>query len=36
MEAKNIAKSYEDQDHLPKPETFITSKDHKDSFSNKP
>ena len=36
MEAKNIAKSYEDQDHLPKPETFITSKDRKDSFSNKP
>ena len=35
MEAKNIAKSYEDQDHLPKPERFITSKDHKDSFSNK-
>ena len=39
MEAKNIAKSYklaERIDHLPKPETFITLKDHKDNFSNKP
>ena len=35
MEAKNIAKSYkwaERIDHLPKPETFITLKDHKDNF----
>ena len=32
VEAKNIAKSYElaeKIDHLPKPETFITLKDHK-------
>ena len=39
MEAKNIAKSYklaERIDHLPKPETFITLKDHKDNFFNKP
>ena len=39
MEAKNIAKSYklaERIDHLPKQETFITLKDHKDNFFNKP
>ena len=39
MEAKNIAKSYklaERIDHLPKPETFITLKYHKDNFFNKP
>ena len=39
MEAKNIAESYkfaERIDHLPKPETFITLKDHKDNFFNKP
>ena len=39
MEAKNIAKSYklaERIDHLPKPETFIILKDHKDNFFNKP
>ena len=39
MEAKNIAKSYklaERIDHLPKPETFIILKDHKDNFSDRP
>ena len=39
MEAKNIAKSYklaERIDHLPKPGTFITLKDHKDNFSDRP
>ena len=38
MEAKNIAKSYksaEKIDHLPRSETFITLKDHKDNFYNK-
>ena len=38
MEAKNISKSHklvERIDHLPKPETFITLKDHKDNFYNK-
>ena len=35
MEAKNIAKSCklaEKIDHLPRPETFVTLKDHKDNF----
>ena len=39
MEAKNIAKSYklaERIGHLPRSETFITLKDHKDNFYNKP
>ena len=39
MEAKNIIKSYrlaERIDHLPRSETFITLKDHKDNFYNKP
>ena len=39
MEAKIIDKSYklaERIDHLPKPETLITLKDHKDNFLNKP
>ena len=39
MEAKNIAKSYklaERIDHLPRSETFITLRDHKDNFYNKP
>ena len=39
MEAKNVAKSYklaERIDCLPKPETFITLKDRKDMFFNKP
>ena len=38
VEAKNISKSHklvERIDHLPKPETFITLKDHKDNFYNK-
>ena len=38
MEAKNIAKSYklaERIDHLPRSETFITIKVHKDNFYNK-
>ena len=39
MEAKIIDKPYklaERIDHLPKPETLITLKDHKDNFLNKP
>ena len=39
MEAKNITKSCElaeKIDHLPRPETFVTLKDHKDNFYNKP
>ena len=39
MEAKSIARSYKlvkRIDHLSKPESFITLKDHKDSFFNKP
>ena len=39
MEAKNIAESYKLAgriDHLPRSETFITLKDHKDNFYNKP
>ena len=39
METKNIAKTYklvERIDHLPRAETFITLKDHKDNFYNKP
>ena len=39
MEAKNIAKSYklaERIDHLPRSDTFITLKDNKDNFYNKP
>ena len=39
MEAKNIAKSYklaERIDHLPRSEIFITLKDQKDNFYNKP
>ena len=39
MEAKNIARSYKLAgriDHLPRSETFITLKDHKDNFYNKP
>ena len=39
MEAKNITKSYklaERKEHLPGTETFITLKDHKDNFCNKP
>ena len=39
MKAKNIAKSYklaERIDHLPRSEMFITLKDHKDNFYNKP
>ena len=38
MEAKCISKSHklvERIDHLPKPETFIALKDHKDNFYNK-
>ena len=38
MEAKSIAKSYksaEKIDHLPRSETFITLKDHKDNIYNK-
>ena len=39
MEAKNIPNTYklaERIDHLPKTECFITLKDHKDNFYNKP
>ena len=39
MEAEKIANSNklaEKIDHLPKPETFITLKDNKDNFFNKP
>ena len=39
MEAKNIAKSYKlavRVDHLPRSETFVTLKDHKGNFYNKP
>ena len=39
MEAKNIAKSYRLAEriyHLPRSEIFITVKDHKDNFYNKP
>ena len=39
MEAKNIANTYklaERIDHLPKTECFITLKDHKENFYNKP
>ena len=39
MEAKSIAKSYklaERINHLPRSETFITLKDHKDNFYSKP
>ena len=39
MEAQNIAKSHklaEKIDHLPRSETFVTLKDHKDNFYNKP
>ena len=39
METKNIAKTYklaERINHLPRIKTFITLKDHKDNFYNKP
>ena len=39
MEAKNVANTYklaERIDHLPKAECFITLKDHKENFCNKP
>ena len=39
MDARNIAKSYklgERIDHLPRSETFITLKDHRDVVYNKP